>query len=194
MAKGHVVVGPGQTIASDWGNTVWNQSVQTFASAADRTNQWPNPTEGSLSWLDDVDALQIYRAGVWGSVARSWLFPRPDDGQYPPATEVGLMSGTVTAAPPGLYLITARIIVRSMANINAGANLKIRRSLDTSGPILADTIADVPASSAIRAAHVLTTTYVWAGGDLSLCVSHAVGSDTTVLTAMGSFLSVVQLA
>jgi hypothetical protein len=193
-AAGRRTVAPGQNIASDWGNVVWDQSVQRFDTAAQRASQWAAPTEGALSWLDDSKALQMYRGGAWGSVARSWIFPRAADGQYPPAQEVGLIQGTVTAAPPGLYLITGRLIVRSLANINAGANMRIRRSLDTSGPILTESIADVPAVSAIRANHVVTTTLVWGGGDLSLCLSHSVGSDTTTLTALGSYVSVVQLA
>lgn len=68
MSRGRVRVGPGQGIASDWGNAVWDQSVQTFANAADRTNQYPNPTEGSMSYLEDRKLLYVYRSGAWQPV------------------------------------------------------------------------------------------------------------------------------
>lgn len=63
--NGRLVVAPGQTIASAWGNTTYDQTLQTFASAADRTNQWPAPNEGAQSWLVDTRTPWIYRNGVW---------------------------------------------------------------------------------------------------------------------------------
>jgi hypothetical protein len=65
MATGRRTVAPGQDIASDWGNTVWDQSVQQFASAADRSTQFPAPKAGAVSWLDDVKQLETYNGTAW---------------------------------------------------------------------------------------------------------------------------------
>ena len=80
MAIGRKTVAPGQVVSSDWGNTVWDQSVQVFASSADRATQYPNPHEGATSWLEDVKRLDVYAAGAWVYVgpsanAFSWGVP-----------------------------------------------------------------------------------------------------------------------
>ena len=65
MATGRKTVAPGQTIASEWGNLVWDQSVQDFASAADRTTQFPAPKPGNMTWLEDVKRLEIWSGTAW---------------------------------------------------------------------------------------------------------------------------------
>lgn len=62
---GRLVVAPGQTVSSAWGNTTFDQTVVCFANAADRTAQWPAPHEGSVSWLDDQKRLYSYTNGAW---------------------------------------------------------------------------------------------------------------------------------
>jgi len=71
--NGRLVVAPGQTIASAWGNTTYDQTMQTFASAADRTNQWPAPTEGAQSWLVDSHTPWVFRGGVWRGIPMGWI-------------------------------------------------------------------------------------------------------------------------
>jgi hypothetical protein len=63
---GRKTVAPGQTIASDWGQAAWDQSVQCFASIADRDNQYGAGAvhSGSMAWLDDVKQLTVYAAGI----------------------------------------------------------------------------------------------------------------------------------
>ena len=62
---GRRTVAPGQVVASDWGNTVWDQSVQQFDSAAQRATQYPAPKLGSISWLEDKGRLEKYNGGRW---------------------------------------------------------------------------------------------------------------------------------
>jgi C1q domain len=65
---GRVVVSPGQTISSSaWGNPVWDQSVNVFASAADRDTQWPTPHDGAVCYTLDTRNLWLRRAGAWGA-------------------------------------------------------------------------------------------------------------------------------
>lgn len=65
MATGRQTVAPGQTIASQWGNLVWDQSIQDFASGADRTTQFPTPKPGNATWLEDVKGLQVWDGTRW---------------------------------------------------------------------------------------------------------------------------------
>jgi hypothetical protein len=48
-----------------WGNPLWDQSVQTFATAAARTAAFPSPLPGAVTWLDDVKQLQVWTGTAW---------------------------------------------------------------------------------------------------------------------------------
>jgi hypothetical protein len=62
---GYAVVAPGQTIASAHINLIMRQSILNFANSSERTSQIPSPSEGVISWLADVDKLEIYKTGKW---------------------------------------------------------------------------------------------------------------------------------
>jgi hypothetical protein len=90
--KGRVQVAPGQVIqSSQWGNPLWDQSVQCFASAADRATQYPAPHEGSLSFLADTSRLDKFTGGAWAAVAPT------------------VVSNTVAIASPILYCRTVAV-------------------------------------------------------------------------------------
>lgn len=70
MATGRKTVVVGQTLDPVvWGNPLWDQSVQTFASNADRTAQFGAPKQGAVTWLEDVKQLQVYDGTAWVPVA-----------------------------------------------------------------------------------------------------------------------------
>lgn len=62
---GRQTVAPGELIASDWGNAVWDQSVVHFTDALQRDSQWPNPPEGAFCYLDSTRSHLTYRDGGW---------------------------------------------------------------------------------------------------------------------------------
>jgi hypothetical protein len=73
--------------SAEWGNPLWDQSVQCFNSAADRTAQYPAPHTGSLSWLEDIKQLQLWNGAAWTSVAdtyggteQAWVGANPPKG------------------------------------------------------------------------------------------------------------------
>lgn len=69
MAIGRKQVAPRQTIASQWGNWVWDQSVQSFASKADRDTQFPAPQRGACCTLDDHPGIVLTWDGAkWMAV------------------------------------------------------------------------------------------------------------------------------
>ena len=65
VAGGRLVVAPGQTITSAWGNTTHDQTVLVFANAADRDNQWTAPHEGALCYLLDQHRQYQYSGTAW---------------------------------------------------------------------------------------------------------------------------------
>lgn len=73
MATGRKQVAPRQTIASQWGNEVWDQSVQTFATIADRNTQFPTPKRGAVCMLDSHPGiLMLFDGANW--IGRQELF------------------------------------------------------------------------------------------------------------------------
>lgn len=71
MATGRQTVSPGQTIASQWGNLAWDQSIQDFLSAADRNTQHGSPKPGNAAWLEDQKSLTIWNGTAWTVVPTS---------------------------------------------------------------------------------------------------------------------------
>lgn len=66
MATGRKTVVVGQVLDPDvWGNPLWDQSVQTFTSAADRTAQFAAPKQGAVTWLEDVKRLEVFNGTAW---------------------------------------------------------------------------------------------------------------------------------
>jgi hypothetical protein len=51
--------------ASDLNNFLMNQSVMTFATSAARATAIPTPTEGMVTYRNDVDILENYNGVAW---------------------------------------------------------------------------------------------------------------------------------
>lgn len=51
--------------ASDLNDFLMRQSVMVFSSAAARTSAITGPTEGMLTWLEDVHRFQYYTGTAW---------------------------------------------------------------------------------------------------------------------------------
>ena len=63
---GRLVVAPQMPVDPEvWGNTAFDQSVQTYPNASTRTLQWPNPAEGARSFLMDSHTAWTFRNGAW---------------------------------------------------------------------------------------------------------------------------------
>ena len=92
LPVGRVVVAPGLAVeASEWGNTTYDQTVQVFANASTRSQQWPTPLEGARSWLMDSHSLWVYSQGKWASPAAGFVA-----SAVGPATSVNCPSGQTT--------------------------------------------------------------------------------------------------
>ena len=145
-ATGRVQVAPGQTISSaTWGNPVWDQSVNCFASAADRDAQWPSPHDGSVCYTVDQAVLWLRMGGIWKVVSaaihagmyrgaafnvnNTLVAAAPFDTAEPGSTP-GMVSGLSTSAArflitvPGRYLFCASISYAPTVALTMYINLR----------------------------------------------------------------------
>ncbi|HEY2303247.1 MAG TPA: hypothetical protein VGH66_15210 [Acidimicrobiales bacterium] len=67
-STGRLVVHPGDVIASVWGNTTYDQTVQVYDTAAARDSQWPTPKDGAVCYTVDTGTLWLRRAGAWVAI------------------------------------------------------------------------------------------------------------------------------
>ena len=66
----YTTVVAGTTITASWGNAnVRDQVVTPFASAAARTSAISSPVKGMVSYLADVDRLEMYTGAAWVRVS-----------------------------------------------------------------------------------------------------------------------------
>lgn len=122
MAVGRKTVAPHQTIASQWGNWAWDQTVQCFATTADRTSQFPNPPIGACCTVENIPGvLMQWNGTAWygwqvgsggytanGSGGFSIPFPTP----FAVTPLVNFMTGTGDAS-------TASFLAVVVANMSA---------------------------------------------------------------------------
>jgi hypothetical protein len=59
--------------ASDLNTYLMNQAVMVFASSAARTSAIGSPTEGMLTWLEDVNRYEYYSGSAWVELGGSSL-------------------------------------------------------------------------------------------------------------------------
>lgn len=132
---GRLTVAAGQTISSSWGNTTFDQTMQAFASASDRTNQWPSPNEGAQSWLLDSHTPWIYRAGAWHGLPLGYL-----GSVVGPATQTdcGATATTVLSVP---VAVTAgrryRVSAQTLASQQTATGNPVANLVDSAGYIVA---------------------------------------------------------
>jgi hypothetical protein len=74
-AAGRVQVNPGDQIVTTWGNLTFNQSVNVFATTADRDTQWPVAPDGACCYTLAETTMWQYRAGAWAAIAGAGAAP-----------------------------------------------------------------------------------------------------------------------
>lgn len=72
-STGRLTVSPGDTIASVWGNTTYDQTIQAYDTPAARDAQWPTPKDGAAAYTADTGTLWVRRAGAWVSPPRGFV-------------------------------------------------------------------------------------------------------------------------
>jgi hypothetical protein len=64
-STGRLSVNPGDTIASVWGNTTFDQTMEVFDTAAARDTQWPTPKDGAQAYTLDTQSPWLRQSGIW---------------------------------------------------------------------------------------------------------------------------------
>jgi hypothetical protein len=183
MATGRKTVVVGQVLDPDlWGNPLWDQSVQTFASAADRATQFPNPKMGAVSYLEDVKRLEVYHgaSGVpmgWtpidyrthaelsGNATAATSTPTPAAGWVlgvaPSWGQVVTISGAnLVVVTGGMFAISvafrwgSAISARTYGEIQVGGATVVRSSSGTGDDQFSVTIPNLPLSAGEQIAAV----------------------------------------
>ena len=70
MAPEIADVQSGESIASEWGDSLRDRTVQRYADAAERTTEHPSPAQGDLSFLADDQTVWVFSASGWVNIAR----------------------------------------------------------------------------------------------------------------------------
>jgi len=64
------VFSPGERLfANDVNTFLMDQAVMVFADTAARTTAIPSPAEGMVTYLQDVDLIQVWNGSVWDEVS-----------------------------------------------------------------------------------------------------------------------------
>jgi hypothetical protein len=152
---GRLTVAPNEEIASAWGNTVFDQSINQFASTADRDAQWPAPPDGALCYTAAETTLWLRRAGVWQTMIVTIPAP-PRYGMRTPAAAVtspstantaqkvplaasvydqaaALAGGTYTCPVAGRYLARGSVSASIAAALIISARVNRNGAVDTIG-------------------------------------------------------------
>jgi hypothetical protein len=118
---GRKQIAPGQVIQSaEWGNPLWDQSVQCFQSAADRATQYPTPHNAAISWLEDKQRLEKWLNGRWE--------------QLPPAAFIG--NGVFLQIVPYVGQPVARITGAQTLTTDGNAQALLMSAGSVGGGIL----------------------------------------------------------
>jgi hypothetical protein len=157
-AAGRVHVNPGDTILDTWGNMVFDQSVNIFASTTDRDTQWPAPPDGALCYTQASAIL-------WARTAGNWL-------QVSPALPVAAFAPTHFRAIHGAQSIP-RTVWTDLTTYNAPAE-------NTGGGTFTAGVYTVPAAGrylVVGSALITipTTASAWVGAQMQVLCGSAAG-------------------
>ena len=124
-AGGRLIVHPGDTILSSWGNATYDQTVQTYSSTADRDAQWPTPKDGAVCVTLDTNTVWIRQSGLWVNVWTGTRPPSAPRGTLAQAAAVANSASTTTSvawvtAPAVTVDGTRRVRVSFTGLLNPG--------------------------------------------------------------------------
>jgi len=102
-----------EVLAADFNTMVQRQVVATFPNAAGRTAAIAAPAAGMVTYLTDLQALQVYNGTAWKSVPGGVL------GEF----EYTVDSGGVGATPAASVMIVTANVPASGHRIRASANV-----------------------------------------------------------------------
>jgi hypothetical protein len=159
--------------AQDVNDYLMDQSVMNFATTAARASAIPTPTDGMVTYRQDIDSMEAYNGTAWFPVNRSVVSYERNTGAtltLTTTTETELFrSSAFTPSAGRLYEIT--VDIGFVQKINSGGNIDVRARLGSAvGTELDRTLYSAqPVAS------------VWKHSKISLATSTELGTSSTVI-------------
>jgi hypothetical protein len=135
-STGRLTVNPGDTIASVWGNTTFDQTAQVYDNAAARDAQWPTPHDGALCYTVDAQVMWLRKAGAWvalvpvppAQAAGNAGLVFPGSATSSGVTTVTFPAGRFSVAPIGVILTVGPTTANIWAcvTVNGAASFQMR--------------------------------------------------------------------
>jgi len=120
-------------ILSSWGNAIRNRTVMDFTNVAERSAQWVSPPEGAMSYLRDVDRVEVFNGTAWVDISRLSNGPRGEIAFVRTTSDVGITAGGIRIQfIDAVPLVNGRkYIVTAFGQVNyvgtpASPNVRIR--------------------------------------------------------------------
>ena len=129
-STGRLVVNPGDVIASVWGNTTFDQTVQAFDTPAARDAQWPAPKDGAAAYTADTGSLWVRRAGAWKALPLGFLAQA-----IGPAAQTDSAAGGVTLASVSVPVVAGRRYRMSCFGVGTQVTTASTSYFQISGPV-----------------------------------------------------------
>lgn len=85
---------PDAVVASSWGNTIRDRTVTPFDNVAARTAAITAPKQGMVTWLADVERLEVWDGEAWRPIG-----PHTDGARRVPFAAVNAISNPATYQP-----------------------------------------------------------------------------------------------
>jgi hypothetical protein len=161
--------------AQDVNDYLMDQSVMNFATTAARSSAIPTPTDGMVTYRQDIDSVEAYNGTAWFPVNRSVVSYERNTGAtltLTTSTETELFrSSAFTPSAGRLYEIT--VDIGFVQKITGGGNIEIKSRLgSSSGTLLAQTLYSAQ-----------TVNSVWSHHKVFLATSTQLGTSSTVIVA-----------
>lgn len=110
-----------EVVNTDFNPIIADQIVAQYASAAARNAGWVGPPEGAVTYLRDVDQLQVFNGSVWVATTPVTAFNATSD------TRTGATFGDLTGgAGPAVSVLTgttALVLIQCEFNNSGGADV-----------------------------------------------------------------------
>lgn len=135
--------------ASEVNGYLMEQAVMKFASATARTTAIPSPTEGMVSWLDDLNQLYIYDGSAWVAVIAT---ATPGLGAWTPYSPslTNITLGTGGTSP--CYFIQIGKTVHARGRLTLGTSPTVTGAITITLPVTASSLATFTGAVNMRAA------------------------------------------
>ena len=200
---GYKVVSAGAVIASADMNLAIGQGVLRFSSASQRTTQLPSPSEGMISWLEDLNRLEIYYSSAWRifgsmrqgniafaakSVAANTSVKLPyasttGGAAGKPGRATWTTAGDITVPFEGAYLVSARMTWPS--NTTGQRRMWITVNDSSSAVSGGMTETNTPGSTTLYQS-VTGIAYAAAGAKIAVYCSHSATASLSLAASHGN--------